>query len=307
MDKDNKPQPKLTKSIGLKYYRYLDDKLEIIRILRYYNTEDILVLTEDNKKIKINRDQLSKYVKLNSDGIMVFNIVNLGSEEDVMISLHRREDILKTQILPYAICRQNIRDLFEYTLKGDLYKTSLGLSVSKDTLPQGYDYKTLFAAEGVIETQYVNVYIDDDLDTILQFVQQLNMNNTLSKLKKTFQSLEYVSTSGACSTVKELLETNDFMMEFDRGFKIIKLDSEIKYNDEHCMDLKVLIEFANKTSISIEPQNTFVLEYDKTIDLSKISEDHVLIRDKNNKLFIMLYNNKKDITPNRLDEFRYCG
>lgn len=286
-------------SVGLKYYKYNGDQLEVIRIFKYYNPNKIMVLCEDNTCKILNREQLDEYVKLNSDGLMIFNIVKISNSQDVLISLHRRKDITEKKIFPYLVCRQNVKDIFDYSIQGDWSKTSIGVCVTTDTIPQGIDFKSLFKVDSVIETQMVNIYIDDTLDSILKFIKKYYLNECLIKLNAEIKKYPHLVSTGSCTSVEELLNTNDFMLDFDRGYNIIRLEKiDLTKNlKDRTLDDEAIKELTAQTNILVLPQNTFIVEYDKTIDLTKIEEKYFLIRDKNNKLYVVLYKDDSIVLP----------
>lgn len=296
---------------GTMFYKYNGDDLDLIRIKRAKSQNNIVcikAIPSGNNTIEYEHhslDELHKdYVELTPDGTIVFNIVNTYGDDDVIISLIRREDLNKGDSIPYAACRQNIKDIFEHILQGqiDYRDCGVGLSISVDTVPAGIDYKNIFAANTVISTELVNIYNTDTLYDILEFINPLKYNDVLLKNFKSARSaanaIGTTMSKGYCTTLKELLINNNFMDDIDRGFHIIRLpETDLSYceEDNHMKaeDMKVLMEITSKFY-----KNHFIAKFDKTIDLSKVEYDHILLRDRIGNIYIMIYSKEETVLSN---------
>lgn len=302
-----------TSLVGIIYYRYTDNnELEMIRVTRVKNKNKIICKKEhltDKNTVEYETHTLQelddKYIKLESDGVIIFNGVTLRNAEDVLVSLMRKED-MSTKAYPYAVCRQNIKDFFEFLIKGDYEKCGVGMSVSLDTIPNGCDYASIFRVDSIICTDVVNFYITDSLKDILSLVSPLKYNEILKRCKKLEE--DYCKTityrkpmKGYCETLEDLLVSNHFMDDINRGYKIIKLDTNLSYiKDDTCRlsidDMKKLMDITSKFY-----KNHIITKFDKSIDLSKVEYDYLLIRDINSKLYIMIYSSDADILPHADD------
>ena len=73
---------------------------------------------KDNQKKKVRVDSLKEYSPLKPDGIATFSVVNIRDNEgkickDVIVTGSKFLNIeLKISNVPYAVCRQNITDVF---------------------------------------------------------------------------------------------------------------------------------------------------------------------------------------------------
>lgn len=297
--------------VGTKYYRYNGDELEIIRIQKIKNENCFLVRYEqggpENKGlpntknfVKMTKAELGTFTKLASDAVIIFNIVTLGNSEDVVVNIMRRKDIENHILFSYAICRQNVKDLFEFIITGDWNKTGVGICISKDTIPAGCDYKQLFKVSNILKKDFVNAYIGDTLDDILSFVNPLNYNDTLKKIKNTavkyYEIINEPIAKGYCTSLGQLLESNHFGDELDRALEITKVPMSLAYTKEtNKLSSEDIIAIAD--IIGFAMHDTFVVKYDKTIDLKNISYDYKLLRDKHNQIYIVTYSDKQDALP----------
>lgn len=308
--------------IGSKYYRYISDtELEVLRISRIKNENQVVAIKNVYKTDKtpelINKttwdvpledtisfeylsikDLKENYTKLLSDGLMIFNIITIGDMEDVVVTLMRREDINNGIQVPYVICRQNVKDFHDYLIKADWGKTCVGSCISQDTIPNGCDFRAMLTADNVVCSNIVNVYIDDTLEDILKFVNTLNYDDCLKRIyelaTKHAQTFNYPMPDGYCKTLVKLLEDNAFMDDFNRGFGLIKFPTVLDFKDNRLFDedLQVLSDLTGKLYLG-----HFICAYDKTIDLSRISYDYILIKDLSDKIYIMIYGESKDTLP----------
>lgn len=274
-------------NIGDKYYCILEnDTLDIIRIMKFKNSETF-ICTRNNEQIKVSKKELEGYTKLKPDGFITFNIVILENNiKDVIISFHRRKDMDAGVNIPYAVCRQNIFDLFSNIVKTDetIY---VGTSISVDTVPEDVPYNMVLACNAVEHSEIISIYIDDTLENILELIPKRSKYDEI--LKILHDSLVGNNVQGYTTSVKQLLEENQFMYDFLKGFDIEKVPFEIKENDKHDYELEynqiVYLEDLLKT----EMFKTYVIKFSKEIDLKKIQRSHILISDKNDNLFIIGY------------------
>lgn len=281
--------------LGDKFYKYIkdSDKVEIMRIVKMKNTESFVIENEKtNERFKISRDKLiSEFTRLKPDGYISFAIALLENNlKDVIVSLYRRKDLDNGETIPYAVCRQNIFDLFTNQIKKN-NKTYIGVSMSKDTVPEGVPYEILLACNGLADNYMVATYIDDTLDNLLSMIRESKFDIVLQTLANNVTDKSIV---GSCTTIRQLLTENNFMYDFYKGFDIIKLllDIEIIPGTN---EIAPYLREALENELKVEMFKTYILEYDKEIDLNKIERDYVLLSDKNDKLFILAYDKGKYI------------
>jgi hypothetical protein len=269
--------------IGAKFYKYKEDgSLEIIRISRV-KSEGVYVVHKDNdNKVTYIRteEQLHEYTLLRSDAIYTFSIVvNAESNEklyDVIVTMARKSDKGNK---PYVVCRQMMQNIFAQMVTT---QKVLGMSLSQDTCPADVKFEVMLMCSKLINTIIVNGYVDDTPETILKFAQKIIkqadkiLSVQASKLSDAFQ--------GLCGSVEELLKENGFWDDVDKGLKITKLNDKIENCSLNTEQLTYL-----ESEISYLMDNVTVVEYDKDIDFSKIKTDYMLIRDNENKIYLVNY------------------
>lgn len=308
--------------VGTKFYRYDEnDNLIMLRVVRIKNEDTIVVkeISYNNPTVEFDKtiyhmpkleptikifpikkkELFDNYTKLLSDGIMIFNIITIRDMEDVVVTLMRRKDIENRIQVPYVICRQNVKDFHDYLIKTDWAKTDVGTCISQDTIPNGCDFRELLVADNIIQSNIVNVYLDDSLDDILEYVNTLNYDHCLAKIfdlaKEHANTFNYPFPRGYWRTLRDLLNDNDFMDDFDRGFNIIDVDfiiEEIPNNQLYPDDMQRLEDLTGQKFLG-----HFICPFEKTIDLSRISYDYKLIRDKVGALYIMIYGESQNVLP----------
>lgn len=292
--------------LGAKYYRYLEnDDIEIVRVYKQNDLEVKVYLDNDiNNKFKMSKEELEqKYVRLNQHAVMNFCIAEVGNGlEDVIVTVHKMSDLVTNEPTPYCACRQNITDLFAMQINPN--KLYVGCSMSLDTCPPDVDYRNMIACNGINKCVNVCVYMDDTLDIILSMVKSKDFDRTLESLftdhinyvvkdnpaltpmKQRFMKLD--GHDGYCKSLRTLLEQNNFMYDYYQAFKIIPIDEEVIYDEETGVvnnNIKEIISDIYRVEIS----STLCIPYWYDIVLDEIDNDHVLIMDKNNNLFVIAY------------------
>ena len=268
---------KLTKND--KFYKYTDDgELIEIRLKRIKNRNTFVMYDKNDKEFVLNRDELKEYNKLRPHGYISFSCVGLDNGlRDVIVSYYKREDIDKEGKIPYIICRQNIIDIFNIGSRG-----VIGTSVSQSNCPKGIDFKTLIVARSIECIENVSYYITDSLDDILKPINTLNFDDLL-KENKSRADMEEDTPPGFCSSLRQLIEENQFMFEVLLANNIYQVPHKIEVKDGIIDDkTKLIVAKLFKDII-----NPVLIEYDNTIDRSKIERDYYMLCDKDYDLYIL--------------------
>lgn len=273
--------------LGDKFYRYIEetDKVEIIRICKIKNENSFTYITDNGTKCNITKTELlNDYTRLKADATLAFTIVNLqGDMKDVIVAMYKTKELEDGNNLPYAVCRQNIFDLFTNQVQKG--KTMyFGVSVSVDTIPEDIPFEMTLACNGIAYDNKVSVYMDDTLETILSFVNTSKFDAVLNNL---YTKINKNEIKGYCNSLKQLLVENDFMYDFLRAFDIHRVDFELETqeNDELDVNQRIIIE----EMLKVEMFRTYVLEYSKEVNLKEIKRSYILVSDKNKKLYIVGY------------------
>ena len=290
--------------LGAKYYRYEGDDIKLIRVTKFCSETEVKITEEDTKEVKrINISELDNYIHLRPHAIINFCIAELKDGlDDVMVMVHKMSDLASNEPTPYCVCRQNITDVFANTMQlSD--KMYVGCCMSLETCPPDLDYRIMVACNGVKKCVNVCAYMDDTLDSILEFVKLKEFNNTLealfidhvnavvrntptlSMMKDRIMKLE--TYDGYCKSLKLLLEQNNFIYDFYRTFNIIPIDEEVVFNSEGAVADNIVKIISDLYEINII--STLCVKYWYDIDLEKVNNDYVLIMDKNNNLYLIAY------------------
>lgn len=291
--------------LGSKYYRYIDDNIEVIRVYKYNGNEVKVYIDNDkNNKFKLSKQELDiNYVKLAPHAVVVFCIANLKDNlDDVIVSVHRMSDLLSNEPTPYCACRQNITDIFANQLKLS-NKMYVGCCMSLQTCPPDVDYRMMMACNGISKSISVCTYMDDTLDDILGLIKTKDFDTTLVSLftdhvnyetknngalaviKNRIMKLDHYN--GYCKTLRLLLEQNNFMYDYYQAFNIIPLDTEVIINKDDTVDGTTVSILEDLYQIHIN--STFAMKYWYDIDLDEINNTYTLVIDKSNNLFVIAY------------------
>lgn len=294
--------------LGYKCYNYVNETvLQLFRVVKIQN-EDTIVLEDIHgdigKRFKINIEDLKKEYKfLKPEATISFSIVQLqGKIKDVIVALHKREDIENKNNIPYCVCRQNVTDVHANTImKGPI--NYVGASVSIETVPEGVPYEMLVACESVESFKVVAAYLDDTLDKILSFINCDEFDKVLLSLYNMSKTNMFVK--GYVKTLRKLLDENNFMYDFYRAFNILPIKNTYTGTDKIVSVLSQemftqnsndLITMSDKTKLILEHilkcriENYIILKYDVDIDLSEIKRKYILVSDNKDQVYVISYN-----------------
>lgn len=266
--------------LGQKIYKFVGDKLILCRLVRVKN-DNAYVVKECNTgyEATLTKAQYKSYTKLREDGLVVFSAVELqDGVPDVIVSLFRNEDLAIGE--PYAVCRQNLYDVFTNTVENDGGMMYIGCSISKDTCPENVDFKMLIGCNKVTRSDMVAIYYDDDMDDILSMVKSKPYDEVLAILNKGFIQNK---VRGSVSTLEELLKSNHFIDDVYRGFNIVNVN--FKYEEFAKVECTRAIEDIIKREM-IAP---VWAKYERDIDLSKIADSYILVLDNTKTLYVVSY------------------
>lgn len=300
-------KPSFKKYLGYKFFKELDDgSFDIQRVIRVVESGNKhIVLYDENTKLtkKAKIEDLKEYTPLEPFGLASFNIVTMdsGSEslKDVMVLIYKKLNLQLGDYEPYAICRQSVVDFFNDILCQNPEENNLvGISISKDNCPTNVEFAMLAACDSVDLCEVINFYRDDNIESLLRCVSEHRYNKVLEKLNKLhctnpIDSLKN-EKDGWCKDLKTLLTINNFMADFNMlcditGFDF-DLSTELKDREDGVKELsKECLLFFDLT-FKVNAVETRVIEYDYSINLADFNNNnYVIIRDINNKLYIVVY------------------
>lgn len=269
---------KLTKND--KFYRYTDDgELVEIRLKKIKNENCFIFYDKNDDTFTLTKDELKEYTKLKPHGYISFSSVGLEKGlKDVIVSYYKREDIDKESKIPYIICRQNIVDIFNIGSR-----SVIGATVSQSNCPKGLDFKTLILARYIESIENVSYYITDSLDDILKPINTVNFDELL-KENKDRADKEEDTPPGFCSTLRELIESNQFMFEVLLANNIYQIPHIIECDENGKMDE---LTFTMVDKLFNDIKNPILIKYDNSIDRNSIQRDYYMISDKDYNLYIL--------------------
>lgn len=270
-------------SIGQRYYTYNEqNELKTVRIKHVYGQNRISVYDEMRDKnhsfILTYEDLNEKYTKLRSDMSFTFGTVFSlkNGSKDVMVTMFRQGETV-----PYLVCRQmmvmNYKDYEAINARPILGTVLVNVNENDGLL------------ENMMQVSMGNScsiegYIDDNLSTIMNLIprkilMECNefLKNTSMKLSDKYDGLE--------PNLRRLLDSNHVWDDINRAFNIYEvpfvMHEEMQY-DEHQLNALELITSFHMSDIE-------TIRYAKDVDLTKLKTDYILVRDKLNILYLVVY------------------
>lgn len=291
--------------LGDRFYRNLENgEIKLIRVIKFKNENLMIARDEDTRQEeKYTRDELlNKWVRIKPVGILSLSIVKLEAKNrDVIVSVFRQKDLDKGDGIPYCVCRQSVLDVFTNQTNRNPNINYVGISVSKDTIPEDVPYEMMLACNGVEEMTMISMYLGDTLDILLGMVHNLNKYDVV--LKSLYDIMKNnPSFRGYCSSLRQLLNENNFMYDMLKAFNIEPIPyGVITVNDSELYpDIRKYIEGLLK----VEMFRTYVIPYDLEIDIKQIKRDYVMIMDSLEKLYIIAYDKGEYINREYRDSIK---
>lgn len=281
--------------IGAYFYKYENNELILLRLYKVKTKNRFLFRDENNKKVFLTKEQFEEFTMLEPDGVIVHMLASDPNQGvDVLCFLYKIKDIDNNLAEPYAVCRQNIIDPFEMILNNDPNKTYVGVSISKDTAPEGFDFKSVCLAAGIRDQRICFVYKDDSFEDIMSFVNEEIYDKTLKIIKDHMNEQDMIKFIGFKDTYRELLTDNDFMYDFRRAFNIVRINFNIDTSIESWTENGIykisdkevkIIEGVTKHQI-LDP---VLIKYDKSVDLDEIKRSYIVFEDLNKKIYVVSF------------------
>lgn len=316
--------------LGNIYYRYDEEKEdnEVLRIVKILNEKEVSVSNEDTHTIKrMELKELQKdYEKLVSHAILTITEVAIGSNangtliRDVVIMVFRNEvnmDEINSDTTPDIVCRQGITDIFYEPFCNEGENPMAGISVSKETIPSGYDMDMIRHCDEVLDYKIVNLYRKDTIDTILYLIEKgssdkwdtIILNMMKAKYDSDRQKNPFLPADlpkdpyyGYCHTLRELLVTNNFMYDFYYLLGITKVTFEIPFNPELKEnplpdDQRIALQEIYEMNMC----KTLVVPFDYDIDLERVKVPYVLAMDATDTLYFIAFTRSETEYVKKID------
>lgn len=306
----------LSMFLGYKFFKMIDDdNYELIRIVSVKDkdhTRCTIMNEETKERSKVDYEYLKEYTPLQPYGIIAFNILklNAGGEvaKDVMVTGYRMID-LKLKLNnnePYIICRQSVNDIFYQLISDDPENNEMvGFSVTRETCPTNIEMGELTACSEIEDIQMIHVYKEDNIQSMIQCLDKslkYNIDVVLKELHdahcKAVNAAPIAKLGkvihGWCSDLETLLNTNNFMVDFNQMCEVTGFDVDLTEwmdrENEFIWSLNDACRLFFSTVFKVNAVDTKVIKFDHSINMGDFqNENYVLIRDKNNILWIVVY------------------
>lgn len=296
----NKESKLYESPIGAYFFKYEENEngeqeLILLRLYKVKSKNTFLLRDKQKNKVVLSKKQLEEFSMLEPDGLIIHVLASDPQQGvDTMCLLYRMKDINDNINEPYAVCRQNIIDPFEMILNNDPYTTVVGVSISRDTAPEGFDFKSVCIAAGVRDQKINFIYKDDSFEDIMSFVNEELYDKALMIIKDHMDDSDNIKYKGFKDSYRSLLVENDFMYDFRRAFDIIRLNLTIDTSINRWTEdgIYKISENEIRTVESLTKHvviSPVLIKYDKTIDLDEIQRSYILFEDLNKELYIVSY------------------
>lgn len=299
---------------GYKFYKErLDGSFEIIRftgsIEKVDDDFDLSIRNEDTgfEETILYTELKENYTPIKPEGIASFNIVYMDTSDDplkdVLVLMYKSIDLALGINDPFLVCRQSVNDFFsDFVVKDVENNHMVGVSCTRDNCPANVDYHILMSCSGIQRSDIINYYKDDTIDSLLNCLNIEKYNKVLNKLYE--EHIPYATdiiatqvgsvSDGWCRDLKTFLEINNVMADFNSMNNIIgfdfKLDDYLEKRESGVLEMTLPARLFLSEVTKCNIKETRVTEYNYSIDMSKFNNtNYTLIRDKENKLYIVVY------------------
>ena len=296
--------------LGYKFFREDPDdssKIQIVRIIKtYINNKDVKIQYEDGHTEKCDIHFLTNFTAIKPKGFVTFSVVDIKTakhkyQQDVIVCSYLLNDLKLTGKLqlPYAVCRQDITDVFYNLIDPD--KGYVGVSVTKDDKPTNISFEEIMYCDHMVKGECINAYTTDTVDDILNCVTMSEYDDVLNILYEEHAKASEDPTvamksidNGWCRKLSDLLKINNFDIDFEHMFNINMVDFKVAdylYKKDDQVDAlnQDAIDWLNYT-FKINAVDSSVIEFNEDINLSKFNNtNYIVLRDIDNKLYLVVY------------------
>lgn len=327
---------KLYNMIGYKLFKQNEDgSVHMLRIVdmhkpfkvidQYIKEPSVITVYDYNikKNVKLKVDSLKEYSPLKPDGVATFSVVNIRDEKgnickDVLVTATKFLNIeYKLNIMPYAVCRQNITDIFYNLMSKNPDDTLVGLAINQDTCPANFDFGIMFAADSIVYSDFINFYRMDTIDDILSLINVKKYDEVLNDLF--MRHIKYINKpqyqfknehGGWCKNLETLIKENNFMADINQMLGIIEVDFDIDNFSEEVTNNDITYNIAREDLrywlSSICKANIVeatILKFDHDINLGDFNDTkYLLIRDNKSVLYLVAYRTEGEYYEADLDK-----
>lgn len=297
--------------LGNIYYKWNDetDNYDMLRIVKIQNKETVsCVLNGDiSTTRKMNLVKLrEEYEQLLSNAVLTISRVvsaytpNGTPIPDIVVMVFKREDANTEFSEPDIVCRQGISDIFYEPYCNQEENPMVGISVTKDTIPSGYNISMITTMDHVEESMIVNIYRTDTIDTILSIlgtkwndvlIDLLQNKYNTDRQTDIFLQKECPDTYyGYCKNLRLLFQTNNFMYDVYQLLGMVKVKFEIPFNEDIANN-QLPIDQKEKLQdlYEINMAKTTIIPFDFSIDIDRVNVPYILVMDSTDTLYMVVY------------------
>lgn len=287
--------------VGQIYYRFLGDRLEKFRIIKYVKSSQkyqCKFFDEDESVARFTDEEIKKdFILLRPNGYLTISSVILEQNlHDVIVGFHRIDDIEKGDNLPYACCRQSVIDIYANMTnrQADEFEY-VGIAIDKDICPEDVDYRMMLACNSIDKSEIVAYYIGDDINKLLSYTKLSYYDGILDYM---YNIVNRTKFKGYHKTVLDLVNTNQFIYNVYRAFDIKPVGIEFMMADTEddlyaANPLIPLVENIVKTRVN----SAHIIKYGYDIDLSQIKRSYILIADSAGRIYVLVYDEGEYYNP----------
>ena len=317
--------------IGFKLFKVLeDDSVHIVRIVKAKKYKDggspaEITIQDGDELKKVRVDSLKDYTPLEPDGIITFNIVNISDKsgnkaknyKDVIVTASKMLNVKIGDTLPWAVCRQNITDLFYNLLVKNENDMMAGLAINQNNCPANYDYGIMLACDGIEFSELINFYRTDTLEDIYPMIKMSKYDEVLKDLYKMHvatiddpAAIFKKNDKGWCRDLKTLLTQNNFQSDINEmlGISDVMFDmskyfvtKELPGGEEYTSVNEELKEWLSHI-YRVNIDDITAIEYDHDINLGEFNNaKYFIVRDNTKKLYLMVYTSEGEYLGSDLE------
>ena len=288
--------------------KFFDKYGNIVRVKSVRN-KNLFIIKDGDELRKIRFDDLKEnYTRLKPNGIVSIFEVDIGNgNKDVICTLHRSIDMDNRIEIPYVAARVCIVNMFGGMLENDINKIPIGMCMSNMTCPANVNFSIMLEYRKLISNSIISVYIDDTIDTVLEYVNTVNYDNIISRTRKRFDPYKIKNIG---DSLREFLINNGWMQEWNNAYNIINLESDclnIKNNEVKGNMVKLQSKIERSINYTIDILG--IIKYDETVNLDKLTdkEHYIGVRNNNeeNTVYFVKYvkHNKLLVIPSNQKQY----
>ena len=296
----------IDKYIGMKFYKYNDDKELLVYRLIDLNGKARRLNTDKKEYIKIDVDALhDDYIIINPDAYCNMMITNIKDKDNnvpdvyIVVQKANAKD-------PGMIIRQNYlsesKNSFNIMQDPKIY---IGDCITKYNIvgdKKIYDY---FDFEEIVHKFYIALYLDDTMGDIFECFpksEQDKFNKALDDIKALYSKNKMIT--GVSRSIKDLFKDNLFLHNYRALYNIIQLNFNIDLGEQsHDSNGDIILNNKQHKMLEEALQSVIrihgILKYDKDIDISKmVNNTHCLVSDKSGIIYFISYSIISNIVDN---------